>query len=391
MLQDRASMGFGRHCFDEEHEAYRDAFRKFLQRQVAPNLRQWERDGFFPAELFAEAGKSGLLCPGIPTEYGGGGGDLRHQVVLHEEYCYLPGGAALEAGLTTDFTSYCFLNNGTEDQRREWLPQMASGEQIIEIAMSEADAGSDVQGTKSYAVRDGDDYILDGRKMWISNGPILTSILVLAKTRGPDDRDSFSMFIVPVDTPGVTHIGPTELLLRSAGGVSEFYFDSVRLPAQSLLGGIEGKGLKAALSLMTLGRVCTSGRAMATSELALSLTIDYVKERKAFGQRVADFQNTQFQLATCYADLVAGRALTDSAIAKLAAGTLSDVDAASAKYFTTEAEWRILDTCLQMHGGTGFGNDHPLSKMWTLGRVHRVYGGTSEIMRAMIARQLLRD
>jgi acyl-CoA dehydrogenase len=390
-LTNVSTLGFGRPCFDDEHETYRESFRRFLQRHVEPNLKQWEKDGYFPADLFREAGRAGLLCPGIPAEYGGGGGDVRHQVILHEEYCYLPGGASLESGLTTDFTSYCFLNNGTEEQRAQWLPRMASGEEIIEIAISEADAGSDVQGIKTHAVRDGDDYILNGHKMWITNGPLLTSLLVVARTPAPDGRRTFSMFIVPVNTKGVTHVGPTDLLLKNCSGVSEFFFDDVRIPARDLLGGVEGRGLAAAFAILTLGRICTSARAMATAELALALTLDYTKQRKAFGSRIIDFQNSQFQLAAAAADIAAGRALIDKLISSLPVGTVSDADAATAKYFTTEAEWRVLEICLQLYGGAGFSNDQPISKMWTLGRVHRIYGGTSEIMRTIIARSLIEE
>lgn len=384
-----ATLGFGREPFEPEHEAYRESFRRFLQRNVEPNLKQWEKDGYYPADLFREAGKAGLLCPGIPVEYGGGGGDERHQIILHEEHCYLPGGASLESGMTTDFSSYCFLNNGTEEQRQEWLPRMATGEEIIEIAFSEPDAGSDVQGTKTFAVRDGDDYVINGQKMWITNGPLLTSMLVLARTRSKEGRDTFSMFIVPVNTKGVTHSGPTDLLLKNCSGVSEFFFDDVRVPSRNLLGGVEGKGLYAAFSILTLGRVCTSARATSTSELALAMTLDYVKQRKAFGQRIIDFQNTQFQLATVKSDIDACRALTDTAIKALSAKTITDVQAATAKYFATEAQWRVLDTCLQLYGGAGFSNEQHISKMWALGRVYRVYGGTSEIMRDIIARSLM--
>lgn len=384
------TLGFGRTPFESEHDAYRESLRRFFQRNVEPNVKQWEKDGFFPAELFREAGSAGLLCPGMPEEYGGGGGDVRHQIVLHEEHCYSPAGASLESGLTTDFTAYCFLNNGTPEQCAEWLPKMASGEEIIEIAISEPDAGSDIQGTKTHAVRDGDDYVINGQKIWITNGPILTTLLVIAKTRADDGREAMSMFIVPADAKGITRSGPTDLLLKNCGGVSEFYFDDVRVPARDLLGGVEGKGMHAAYSILKIGRVATSSRAMATSELALAMTLDYVKQRKAFGQRIIDFQNTQFQLASAATDIAAGRALVDKAIQELADGTIPDIEAAKTKLFCSEAEWRVLEICLQLFGGAGFSNEHPISKMWTLGRVHRVYGGTSEIMRMMIARSMVR-
>jgi alkylation response protein AidB-like acyl-CoA dehydrogenase len=388
LQEELANIGFGREPFDSEHEQFRETVRRFFQRQVAPNVRQWEKDGFFPAELFREAGKAGLLCSGMPVEYGGGGGDVRHHVILHEEHCFAPSGASLESGLTTDISTYCVFNTGTEEQKKEWIPSIAAGETIIEIGLSEAGAGSDVQGIKTSATRDGGDYIINGHKMWVSNGPILTTLLLLAKTRSADGRDSFSMFIVPMDMKGVTRSKPTDLLLKNCGGVCEVYFDNVRVPARNILGGVEGRGLKAALSMLTTGRVVTSARAMATSELALALTLDFVKQRQAFGQRVFDFQNTQFKLASVATEIAAGRALTDYTIKRLVAGTCDDVSAAKAKLFTSEAEGRILDECLQLHGGAGFSNEQPISKMYTLGRVHRVYGGTSEVMRSIIGRSM---
>ncbi|UNK81055.1 acyl-CoA dehydrogenase family protein [Sphingopyxis granuli] len=392
MLKEKlAILGFDRAPFEAEHDAYRESLRRFFQQHAAPNLKLWEKDGFFPQSLFREAGKAGLLCPGIPAEYGGGGGDVRHHVIFHEEGGFTLGGAALETGMSTDITAYCLLNSGTEAQRQQWLPKIAAGEEIMEIAISEPDAGSDVQGIKAQAIRDGEDYILNGQKMWITNGPLLTTLLVVARTPETAGRDIFNMFLVPANAPGVTHVGPTELLIRSAGGVSEFFFDNVRIPKANLLGGVEGKGLAAAFSVLLIGRVCMAARSTATAELALQLTLDHVKERKAFNQRIIDFQNTQFQLAAAAAEIAACRALTDQAITGLYNGTLTDVEAAKAKYFTTEAEWRILDSCFQLFGGAAFSNDHPMSKIWTGGRAHRVFGGTSEIMRTIIARSLMKD
>lgn len=386
--KDISTLGFGRDVFEDEHEAFRETARRFFQREVRPNLKQWEKDGFFPADLFREASKIGLLCPGVPEEYGGAGGDVRYHVIVHEEHCYTPFAVSLESGVTTDISTYCILQCGTEEQKKEWIPSIAAGETICEIGISEADAGSDVQGIKTHAVRDGDDYIINGQKMWLSNGPILTMVLLAAKTKDSEGRDRISMFMVPTDLEGVTVTPAMDLMLKNCGGVSELYLDNVRIPARFLLGGVEGRGLAAAFSMLTLGRVVTSARATATSELTIAMTLEYVKERKAFGKRIFDFQNTQFKLAGAVAETAAARAMTDSAIKKLAEGRCDDVEAVKTKLFTTEAEWRTLDECLQLYGGSGFSNDQAISKMYTLGRVHRVYGGTSEIMREIISRSL---
>jgi acyl-CoA dehydrogenase len=382
-----ATIGFGREVYEPEHEAFRETMRRFVQKEIEPNVRQWEKDGFFPAELFRSAGKAGVLCAGIPTEYGGMGGDLRHHVVMNEELGYSPLAAALEGGLSTDFSAYAFLNDGTEEQRREWLPALAAGEAIVEIALSEPNAGSDTSGIKAFARRDGDDYILNGQKSWISNGPILTMALVVCRTKPEGEKDGFSMFIVPTDLPGVT-IRETDLMMKSCGGVAELFLDDVRIPARYLLGETEGSGLRSALKLIGLGRVNMATKVTAASEAALEITLDYVRSRRAFGKTIDEFQNTQFKLASLSAEISAARALADQAIKLISENRLSIEDGARAKLFCSEVEGRVMDECLQLHGGAGFTNEYPISKMYILARAHRIYGGTSEIMRSIIFRSL---
>jgi alkylation response protein AidB-like acyl-CoA dehydrogenase len=382
-----ASLGFGRDVFRSDHDAFRETTRRFFQTEVDPNVRQWEADGFYPAELFKKAGTAGLLCAGIPTEYGGGGGDVLHHMILHEEHGYAMGGASLEAGLGTDLTAYVLFNGGTEEQKREWLPFFACGDGIAEVGLSEPGAGSDARGIKTFAKRDGDDYVINGQKMWMSNGPIMTVLFVVAKTV-TEGRDGTTMFIVPMDTKGISRSKPTDLMLKSCGGVAEVFFDDVRIPARYVLGGEEGKGLKAALSVITLGRVTVGARAIAACELALELTVDFVKNRRAFGQTIFEFQNTQFKLASVATEIAAGRAFVDSALKKLAEGTLGQVEAAKLKLFCSELEGRVMDECLQLHGGAGFSNEYVISKMYAHARVHRIYVGTSEIMRQIIGNSL---
>ncbi len=389
-MSDLASLGFGREVFRPDHEEFRRTARRFFQHEVEPNVRQWEDDGHFPAELFREAGKYGLLCAGIPEEYGGMGGDVLHHLVMHEEQAYSLAGASLEGGLATDSVAYTLLLAGTEEQKREWLPRFATGDVISEVAISEPAAGSDVQGTKTHAKRDGDDFVINGQKMWLTNGPIMTMFLLIARTDdGTSEKPSFSMFIVPVEgARGLTVGKRMEMMPKSCGGLSEVFFDDVRVPASSLVGGVEGAGLSAGFKTLALGRMVVAARALAAAELGLALTTDYVKQRQAFGQRVIDFQNTQFELASVKTELTVGRAYLDSLYRKMLDSEVDATESAIAKLWCTEAEGRALDRCLQLFGGFGFSDEYPISKMYALARGHRIQVGTSEIMRLLIARSL---
>ena len=388
MQANLATLGFGRDVFRPDHEGFRETTRRFFQRNIEPNVRQWEKDGFFPAELFREAGRAGLLCAAIPAEYGGAGGDLLHHMILHEEHGYSTAGAALEAGLTTDLTATIIYDSGTEEQKRTWLPFFASGEGIAEVGLTEPGAGSDARGIKTIAKRDGDDYVINGQKMWMSNGPILTVLFVIAKIMLTGDRQGTAMFIVPMDTRGVTRSKPTELMMKSCGGACEVFFDDVRVPARYLLGEEEGLGLTQALNSIALGRVAAAARSIAACELALDITVDFVKNRSAFGQTIFDFQNTQFKLASAATEITAGRAFVDSVLRKMAERELASVESAKLKLFCTELEGRVMDECLQLHGAAGYSNEYAISKMYAFARIHRIYIGTSEIMRTVIGRSL---
>jgi acyl-CoA dehydrogenase len=388
-MADLASLGYGRDIFGPEHEEFRKTARRFFQTEIEPNTSAWEKTGMFPAELFRKAGEYGLLCAGMPEAYGGLGGDVLHHVILHEEHGFSPAGASLEGGLCIDSVTYTLLNNGTEEQKREWLPKFATGEVIAEVAISEAGAGSDVQGTKTWARRDGDDYVINGAKMWLTNGPILNLVFVIAKMEAePGTKPKFSMFIVPVNTKGITVSSPTELMVKGCGALAEMYFDDVRVPASSLMGGVAGRGLPAAFSTLALGRLVVAARSIASSELGIALTTDYVRQRRAFGQAIFDFQNTQFKLATAKAQARVGRVFVDSLLAKLLRGDVDPTDAAIAKLTSTETEFGILDECLQLFGGFGFSNEFPISKMFAAARGNRIKTGSSEIMRMLIGRSL---
>lgn len=382
------SLGFNRGVYRDDHDAFRETIRKFIRSEIEPNIRQWEKDGHFPAELFKAAARAGLLAPGIPEDYGGGGGDVLHGVILHEELGYSVAGASLGAGLGTEMIpTYLLYDCGTEQQKRDWLPIFTRGDGIAEVGVTEAGAGSDTWGITTHARPDGDDYIINGQKMWMSNGPILTHLFLVCKTQ-TKGRDSTTMFILPLDTEGVSRSSPTDLMAKGCGGVCEVFFDDVRVSAQNILGGEEGSGLKHAFSSVTLARVQNAARAVAASELALELTLDYVKNRRAFGQAVYEFQNTQFKLASVATEIAAARAFVDAGLQKMLGDTLDQVEAAKLKLFCSEMEGRVMDECLQLHGGVGFSNEYPISQMYSHARAHRIYLGTSEIMRLIIGRSL---
>jgi len=239
---------------------------------------------------------------------------------------------------------------------------------------------------KTRARRDGDGFVLNGAKMWISNGPILDVLMVVARM---EEGKGFSTFLVDAKTPGVTVSKPMELMMRSAGGVSEIFFDEVRLPADAVLGGVEGRGLSAGLNNITQSRLATSARMLAACELAFALTVDFVKNRMAFGQRVADFQNTQFKLAQVKTEITVGRGFLDDLLARAMAGEALTTESAMAKLWLSELEGRVMDECVQLHGGAGFSNEYPISKMYAFARVHRIYLGTSEIQKLTIARAII--
>jgi len=258
------------------------------------------------------------------------------------------------------------------------------------VGVTEGHSGSDPASLRTTARRDGSDYILNGSKMWMTNGPIMTMLVVAART-GADEhsKGNISMFIVPIKgTKGLTVTKPTELMLKSAGGVAEVFFEDVRVPAENLLGGAEGRGLSAALGTITTARLAISARMLAACELAFKLTVDFVRERKAFGQRVIDFQNTQFKLAQLKTEIAVGRAFLDRLLLRNVAGRVNAVDGSMAKLWISELEGRVMDECLQLHGGAGFSDEYVISKMYAFARVHRIYLGTSEIQKVTIARTI---
>jgi len=377
-----------REIFSDDHNEFRMTVRRFFRREVEPHFRDWEKIGTFPADLFRKAGAAGILQAGIPTEYGGGGGDFLHHVVLHEEMGYSLAGASMGGGLGIDGSSYLIYAGGTEAQKHEWLPRYASGETIAEACFTEPQSGSDVAGFRTTARRDGDSYVINGNKIWITNGNLCTMVPVVCRTDSQSGRSGMSVLLVDVDTPGVSRGKPIETLHRGCANEAEFFFQDVRVPTERLLGGREGAGFKQVMGIFNDMRVAEGARYLAAAELAFALTLDYVRNRQAFGQRILDFQNTQFRLAEVKTELAVGRAFIDQTLARIKRGTLTAVDASMAKMWLSELEFRVADTCLQLHGGMGYAHASPISQIWTHARVHRILLGTSEIHRVLIGKSL---
>ena len=377
-----------REIFSEEHIAFKDTVSRFFRDEVEPHVKEWEKAGQFDRGLFKKAAEYGLLQAGIPAEYGGLGGDLIHHSILHEQNGYSIAGASLGNGLSIDGSSYLILAGGTEEQKKFWLPRYASGETIAEAAFTEPQSGSDVAGFRSYARKDGSDFIVNGTKTWITNGSMLTMLPTIVRVDKPGGGSTLACLLIDADSPGVTLGKPIETLHKGCGVESEIYFEDVRVPAERLLGGAEGNGFKQAMSVINDMRIVEASRFLAAAELAFDLTVDYVKDRKAFGQTIFDFQNTQFQLADMKAEIIVTRAYLDQCLSRAVKGRLPHEEASIAKLVASETEFKVMDRCLQLFGGMGYANEMPISKMWTLSRVHRIYLGTSEIHRLTIARTI---
>ncbi|MET0985140.1 MAG: acyl-CoA dehydrogenase family protein [Steroidobacteraceae bacterium] len=377
-----------RSLLTDGHRLFRDTVSRFFRDEVEPNVKEWEKAGGFPAELFRVAARYGLLQAGMPLEYGGMGGDFLHHTILHEGHGFSVGGASIGNGICTDGVSYLFYAAGTEEQRKEWIPRFASGEAISEAAFTEPQSGSDVAGTRTYARRDGSDYVINGSKTWITNGSLCTVFPVLARTEKSSGGSALSVFIVDANAPGVHVSKPIETAHRGCSIENEIFFQDVRVPAERLLGGAEGVGFRQAMGVINNMRVTEAARFTAAAELAFDLTTEYVRNRKAFGQPILSFQNTQFQLADMKAELAMLRAYIDQCLARTLNDTLTPEDSSIAKLMSAEIEFKVMDRCLQLHGGMGYANEMPISKLWTLSRVHRIFLGTSEIHRMMIARSI---
>ena len=365
-----------------------DQARRFLAAEFAPHVERWNEDHLYPREVWSKAGQAGLLCAGIPEGYGGAGGTFAHEAVIDREFS-LAGLDAFGAPLHSGIVAPYILRYGTEEQKKRWLPRLATGELIGAIAMSEPGIGSDLQAVRTTAVKKGNGYLLNGSKTFITNGQHANLIIVVAKTDPKERAKGVSLMVVETDdASGFRRGRRLKKLGLDAADTSELFFEDVMLPAENLLGTQERQGFAQLMSDLPQERLIVAVHAMAMIERALRLTIDYVKERQAFGKKVIEFQNTQFVLAECKTEATLARVFLDHCIGEHVAGKLDTVTASMAKYWITDTQGKIIDRCLQLFGGYGYMEEYPISRMYRDARVMRIYAGTNEIMKVLIARSL---
>jgi acyl-CoA dehydrogenase len=362
--------------------------RRFIDAQFVPHLDRWNERGMYEREVWTKAGAAGLLCASMPEEYGGAGGSFAHEVAINRALS-LAGFDAFGAPLHSGIVAPYILHYGTEEQKRRWLPRLATGELVGAIAMTEPGAGSDLQGVRTRAVRHGNGYVLNGAKTFISNGQHANLIIVVAKTDPSAGAKGISLMVVETDeVQGFRRGRKLKKLGFDAADTSELFFEEVALPAESLLGTAANQGFAQLMSELPQERLMVAVHARAMIERALALTIDYVKQREAFGRKLIEFQNTQFVLAECKTEATVARVFVDHCIGRLIAGALDTVTASMAKYWVTDTEGKIVDRCLQLFGGYGYMDEYPISRMYRDSRVLRIYAGTNEIMKLVIARSL---
>ena len=375
-----------RRIYEPEHELFRATVRKFFAAELMPNIAEWEKEGLIPRALWRRAGEAGLLCPTLSTEYGGAAGDFRYLCIVDEELGYT-GQGSFTIQTHTDIVAAYLEVLGTPEQKKKWLPKMVTGEIIGAIAMTEPHAGSDLKAISTTAKREGDEFVINGAKTFITNGINADLFIVVVKTAPELGAKGVSLMLVEADRPGFRRGKRLDKMGMKASDTAELFFDNVRVPAGNLFGQ-ENKGFSQVMSLIPKERLSIATVAMGASQKAFDITVAYVKERKVFGKNLIDFQNTQFKLAELKAQLTVAWAHLDHCITKCMDGDLTSDEAAIAKLFNTELQCRVVDECLQLHGGWGYMTEMPISRMYTDARVRRIAGGSSEVMKMLIARTL---
>ncbi|MDP9846859.1 acyl-CoA dehydrogenase family protein [Streptosporangium lutulentum] len=375
-----------RDLFEEEHQLFRETVREFLAREVAPHHDQWEKDGIVPREVWKKAGELGVFGFGVPEEFGGAGiTDFRYNAVIVEEVIRI-GATGLGFSLHNDVMAPYFVELTNDEQKARWLPGFASGELITAVAMTEPGAGSDLQGIRATAVREGDHYVLNGQKTFITNGINSDLVVVVAKTDPAAGSRGISLLVVERGMEGFSRGRNLDKVGMHAQDTAELFFDNVRVPAANLLGDEEGRGFFQLMGNLPQERLSIAVMAVAAAETVLQATIEYCKSRNAFGRSIGSFQNTRFVLAELDTEVEIARHYVDKCIRALNAKELSAVDAAKAKWWTTELQTKTIDRCLQLHGGYGYMMEYPVAKAWVDSRVQTIYGGTTEIMKEIIGR-----
>ncbi len=372
---------------DDELNILRDAAGKFFDQEFVPHLERWLEQGELDRDAWRQAGQAGLLCAEMPAEYGGAGGDYRHDTVIMEEFTKR-GLAGWGNQVHSSIVAPYILHYGDEEQKKRWLPGMASGDLVGAIAMTEPNTGSDLQSVKTTAIRDGDEYVINGSKTYITNGQHADLIVLVAKTDPSLGAKGISLIVVEADSAGFERGRNLKKLGLKSADTSELFFSDCRVPVANRLGEEEGKGFIQLMQQLPQERLSIAQAAIVSAERAVEITTEFVAERKAFGQRVLDFQNTRFKLAECKTEALIGRTFVDHCVMKLLDNELDAATASMAKYWCTEKQCQIIDECLQLHGGAGYMDEYEISRMYADARVQKIYGGTNEIMKELIGRTL---
>jgi acyl-CoA dehydrogenase len=373
---------------DEELAILRESAARFFMAEAAPHEARWEAQHHIDREFWTRAGASGLLCPSIAQEYGGAGGDFRHEAVIYEEQTRAlvsSFGNAVHSGIVAHYIQ-CY---GTDEQKRRWLPKLATGEYVGAIAMSEPAAGSDLQSVRTRATRTEDGYRIDGAKTFITNGFLADLVVLVAKTDAALGAKGISLFALEThELRGFRRGRILEKIGQHGQDTAELFFDAVHVPGESLLGGVEGQGFTQLMQQLPQERLIVALQALVGMERAVELTVDYVKGRKAFGKLLMELQNTRFKLAECATEAHIARVFVDDCIQRHVDGGLDTATASMAKWWCTQKQCEVVDECLQLHGGYGYMREYPISKLYVDARVQKIYGGSNEIMKELIARAL---
>ena len=377
---------FKRELFNEDHEAFRSMVRRFIDKEIAPYHARWEESGVVPRELWLKAGAAGMLCCTVPEVYGGAGADYLFDVVVFEEMArsgFSGPGFLIHCDLVATYVA----SFGTEAQKKHWLPKMVAGEAIGSLGMTEPHAGSDLKAIRTKAVRHGDDFVISGQKVFISNGQLCNLIVLATKTDSAAGAKGVTLFLVDTALAGFRRGKNLHKLGMKAQDTSELFFDEVRVPASAMLGE-EGKGFELMMTKLAQERLAQAIRSATVAETVIDYTIEYTSQRKAFGKTIGDFQNTQFKLAELQTEAVVGRQFTDNCIRQFMKGELDAVDAAMAKMWLSNMHCKVVDECLQLFGGWGYMWEYPIARAYADARVVKIAGGSIEIMKHIIGRQL---
>ena len=364
---------------------------RFLEKEFVPHRERWDREGIIDRAAWKKAGEVGILCASIPQEYGGGGGGLAHDIVIAEQVGRhdLMGGFGAGNSVHSQIVAHYILAYGTEAQKKKWLPKMATGEMIAAVAMTEPGTGSDLQNVKTRARREGDHYVISGAKTFITNGQNADLVVVVARTGAEPGAKNISLIVLETEgAQGFTRGRNLEKIGMHSQDTSELFFDHAEVPVENLLGGVEGQGFTQLMVQLAWERLQCAFFATVAMERAVEVTTNYVKERQAFGRRIFDFQNTQFVLAEAKTHAVISRTFVDQLLVRLLAGELDSTTAAMSKWWCTEMQCKVVDQCLQLFGGYGYMTEYPIARMYADARVQKIYGGTNEIMKVIIARTL---